>query len=418
MLDSAGTRKAPAPAAQPRQASEVRGRKAQGAGRRRRLGAVLGILGAVSAGLGAAYLLIARPLEVTVAVPRRDVPIEVYGLGSVEARVVSAVGFELPGTLRALHADQGDRVAAGAALAALDTRQQEARVAQAEAGVGQARAAMEEAEASLGRAEVTAAQAQRTSARRQELVRGRVVSEQAAEEAQTAVETAAAERIQAASRIRVAQANLDQAEATLARERTLLDQHTLGAPFAAVVVTRHRELGAPVRAADPIFDLVDPDTVWVRAFVDEALSGRLRVGQPAAIRLRSLPGAAFHGEVARIGIENDRIGEERRVEVTCRDCPADFHLGEQAEVVITTGRLAEALLVPHGAFEEADARTGVLWTVEDGRLQRRRIAFGHRTLDGLIEILPDALPAGAQVVTERRGGLRVGREAVAGPSAP
>ena len=41
------------------------------------------------------------------------------------------------------------------------------------------------------------------------------------------------------------------------------------------MVTRHRELGAPARAADPIFDLVDPETVWVRAYVDEALSGRL-----------------------------------------------------------------------------------------------------------------------------------------------
>jgi HlyD family secretion protein len=369
---------------------------------------------AVAAG-AAGYLLLLRPLQVAVATPALDVPVEVYGLGSVEARVVSAVGFEVSGTIRALHADQGDRVAAGAILAGLDSRQQEARVAQAEAGVEQARAALEEAEAALGKAEVVLAQARRTSARRQELARGRIISDQVAEEALTAVETAAAEHVQAASRIRVAQANLDQAEATLVRERTLLDQHSLTAPFAAAVVTRHRELGSPARAADPVFDLVDPETVWVRAYVDEALSGRLAVGQPARIRLRSLPGASFQGTVARIGIENDRIGEERRIEVTCRDCPADFHLGEQAEVIVTTARLGEALMVPHLAFEEADARGGTLWTVEEGRLQRRRIAFGHRALDGRIEVPPGALPPGALVVAERRPGLRVGREAVARP---
>lgn len=422
MLDAPDSRSAPGPAAaplvQPRPVPQGRAGGERGTARRRparRLTVALALAALAAAGLAAGYRLLLRPVEVTLAVPSRDVPVEVYGLGSVEARVVSAVGFELSGTIRALHADQGDRVAAGAPLAGLDTSQQEARVAQAGAGVTQARAALEEAEAALGKADVLLAQAQRTSARRQELARGRIVSDQAAEDALTAVETAAAERAQAVSRIHVAQANLAQAEATLARERTLLAQHSLAAPFAAIVVTRHRELGAPARAADPIFDLVDPETVWVRAYVDEALSGRLALGQPARIGLRSLPGRSFRGEVARIGIENDRVGEERRIEIACRDCPTDFHLGEQAEAVVTTARLPEALMVPHAAFEEADARGGVVWTVEDGRLQRRRIAFGHRTLDGRIEVPPGALPLGAQVVAERRPGLRVGREATSRP---
>lgn len=383
--------------------------------RRRRLGLALGLVAAAAAGLAIAWQLLLRPLEVTLAVAGRDVPIEVYGLGSVEARVLSAVGFEVAGTLGALHADEGGHVAAGTILAELDSRQQAARVAQAEAGLGQARAALQEAEAGLNRAEVQLGQAQRTAARRQELARRQVVSEQAAEEAQTALETAVAERVQAASRIRLAEANLRQAEATLLRERTLLDQHTLLAPFDAIVVARRRELGSPARAADPVFDLVDPATVWVRAYVDEARAGGLAVGQPATIRLRSLPGAVFQGSLARIGIENDRIGEERRIELTCKDCPAEFHLGEQAEVIVTTRRLAEALLVPHAAFEEADAAGGVLWTVEDGRLQRRRIIFGQRTLDGRIEVPPGALPPGAAAVAERRPGLRVGREAIPRP---
>lgn len=414
----AAARQAPLPHAKPPAADVQVGRPNRGGNRRlrRRAGLALAVLAAAAVGFAAAWLTLLRPVPVAVAGLRRDVAVEVYGLGTIEARIRSSIGFEAAGTVRALRADEGDRVAAGAVLAELDTRQQEARLAQAEAGVAQAEAALEEANAALNRAEVVLVQAQRSSIRRQELVRTRVVSEQAAEEAATAVETAIAERAQATSRIRVAQANVAQAEATLARERTLLDQHVLTAPFAALVVARRREAGDPVRAADPVFDLIDPDTVWVRVFVDEALSGRLQVGQPAVLRLRSLPGADFHGEVARIGVENDRVGEERRTEIICRDCPADFHLGEQAEAIVTTSRLPEALLVPHVAFAEADARSGVLWTVEEGRLRRRRITFGHRTLDGQIEVPAGALPPGAQVVVERRPGLREGREAVAKPA--
>lgn len=370
----------------------------------------------IAAGAVAGYGLLVRPLEVRTATVQQDVPVEVYGLGSVEARVLSKVGFEVPGTIQHLQADQGDRVGPNAALARLDARQQEARVQQAEAAITQAKAALAEAEAAVAKADVVLGQAQRTHDRKKELVRGRIVSDQAAEEAQAAVDIAEAERSQSVSRLGVARANLAQAEATLTRERTVLAQHTLQAPFPALIVKRHLEQGAPARAADPVFTLIDPDTVWIRIYVDEALSGRLEVGQPATVKLRSVPGRSFQGVIARIGIENDRIGEERMVEITCHDCPRDFHLGEQAEAVITTARLEKALLVPHAAFENPDAKSGFIWTIEDGRLQRRRVDFGHRTLDGRIEIPNGALPDGAAVVVERYPRLRAGRAAIAVPS--
>jgi HlyD family secretion protein len=68
----------------------------------------------------------------------------------------------------------------------------------------------------------------------------------------------------------------------------------------------------------------------------------LRLGQPGTIRLRSQPAAEFHGTIARIGLESDRVNEERRVWLTCADCPAEMFLGEQAEVRILTGTRATA----------------------------------------------------------------------------
>lgn len=54
---------------------------------------------------------------------------------------------------------------------------------------------------------------------------------------------------------------------------------------------------------------------------------------------------------------------------------------------------------------------GTVWTVEDGRLARRDVTFGHRMLDGRIEIL-DGIPDGARVLARLAGGLRIGRPAV------
>ena len=74
-------------------------------------------------------------------------------------------------------------------------------------------------------------------------------------------------------------------------------------------------------AGEALFTLVAPETVWILAYVDEARAGDIEVGQAAEVRLRSLPQQMFHGRVARIGIESDRVNEERRIYVVCDDLP-------------------------------------------------------------------------------------------------
>ena len=110
----------------------------------------------------------------------------------------------------------------------------------------------------------------------------------------------------------------------------------------------------------------------------------------------------------RIDIESDRVNEERRVYVRCDDCPAEFHLGEQAEVMITVGEIAQARLVPQIAVTGLAGRHGVVWTVENGRLAQRAVMFGQRTLDGQIEIV-DGLPPGAEVVVRPATTFKAGR---------
>jgi HlyD family secretion protein len=107
------------------------------------------------------------------------------------------------------------------------------------------------------------------------------------------------------------------------------------------------------------------------------------------------------------------VNEERRVNVIFDQVPQDYHLGEQAEVYITTTRLPHALLVPEVAIEDLKSDRGTVWTVEDGRLARRDVTLGHRMLDGRIEIL-DGIPDGARVLASLPSGLRVGRATVAG----
>ena len=52
-----------------------------------------------------------------VAVVERDVEVRVFGIGTVEAQVLSKVGFQVGGKVASVNADQGDFVKAGTLLA-------------------------------------------------------------------------------------------------------------------------------------------------------------------------------------------------------------------------------------------------------------------------------------------------------------
>jgi HlyD family secretion protein len=114
--------------------------------------------------------------------------------------------------------------------------------------------------------------------------------------------------------------------------------------------------------------------------------------------------------VVRIEIESDRINEERKIYVRCGGCPLAFHLGEQAEVLITVATLPQARLVRAGALQSVKGREAVAWTVEEGRLQQRTLSLGQRTIDGRVEIM-GGVPDGAEIVDGPVTGLRVGQTA-------
>jgi HlyD family secretion protein len=354
-----------------------------------------------------------RPLTVSAVAVETNVREQVYGLGVVGARVQSNVTFKVAGVLIALMADQGDRVRAGQVLATLDASDIEAQVGVAKAAVALARANIEKTKADIASAKTNLVNANAIAARRAVLIKQDSVSAEEAETRQADARVAAANLTSAQSLETVAEASLQSAEAQQAFEEATLEFYTLRAPYDAWVVSRNLELGSIVNsfnANQSVFTLVEARAVWAVGYVDERLAGRLSVGQPAEIVLRSHPDLRIPGHVERIEIQSDPVNEERLVDVAFDRIPDDVHLAEQAYVYITAGVLRRAILAPPSAVTDLRDGHGAVWTVESGRLERRRVRFGPELLDGRLPIV-DGLPAGATVVATPAAGFRVGRAA-------
>lgn len=349
-----------------------------------------------------------RPITVQVASIEEDVPMRVFGLGTVEARVLSKVGFEVGATLVELNADHGDRVTKGDVLARLNAGEQEAKVAKARAALLIADVGITRAEANLEKARAVLAQKQEANRRKQALAGRDFVSQQAAEEAFRDEAVAKADVSVALSEVETTKAQQADARAQFQFEETMLRHRTLVAPYDALVIERHKEPGTVGKAGDPIFTLIAAESYWGLAYVDEARAGFIREGQRVDARLRSRPQDAFTGRVVRIGLESDRVTEERRVFIKGDNPPPRVYLGEQAEFWITVAHLDRALLIPEAAVQGYNGREGRVWTVESGRLQRRLVNFRHRTEDSRLEIVA-GLPEDARVVSRVETEFREGR---------
>ncbi len=358
------------------------------------------------------YLTRKRPLLVEVATIEQQVPIKVFGLGTVEARIASKVGFTVSNAITELNVDAGDRVRQGDILARLDNAEQKARLVRAEAGVLSAEAAVKGAKSSINNARAIVAKRASTNKRQHALYLKGTIAEETAEQYKLELDIAKTDLEIARSNLLAAEAALDNARAQLELEKVTFEQYTLKAPYDAIVVARHKELGSVVKAGEALFTLVDPDTVWVLGHISESRSGLVSLGQSVEIRLRSRPHDLFRGTVQRIDIESDRVTEERQVYASCEKCLENFNLGEQAEIYVQTAILDKALLVPENAVDDFDERQmrGTVWVLLDGELKRQKVIFGHRTLDARLSII-EGLPEKARVLTRLPKLLKEGRQA-------
>jgi len=88
------------------------------------------------------------------------------------------------------------------------------------------------------------------------------------------------------------------AAATLARAR--LDDTRLTSPITGLVLRKNMEVGETASPSTPILTLMDPNDIWLRAYVPETDIGRLKVGQPAMIIVDAFPDRRFDGAISEI----------------------------------------------------------------------------------------------------------------------
>jgi multidrug efflux pump subunit AcrA (membrane-fusion protein) len=321
-------------------------------------------------------LLLYRAAVEVVMVKKAEIQGIVHGPGTVQSRVPVTVSTKITGILERLYADQGDLVTQGQLLAELDVQEIQARVASSRAALTRFERDLDRAQATVAKTQANLTLAQSDHRRYLDIFKNGVISEatmdttsaalQVAEseyaEAQAGLTALEAAKAQAASEVRVAEANLGYTR--------------IAAPMDGLITVRKAEVGNTVTPGTPIFQMVDLTTIWVAAWIDETQIAHLREGQRASITLRS--GRVFEGEVVRLNKQADTVTRELEVDVQFKTLPNPLVIGEEAEVNIATQKQT-ALVAPLSAVFLWKGETGVL-TVNNSRAAFYPVSLGVQDL--------------------------------------
>ena len=335
-----------------------------------------------------------------------DLSPQVFGIGTVEARRAYAIGPTGASRVLRVLVDHGDRVKAGQLLAELDPIDLDERLASATSAIQRAASVVQGAEAQLRETTSRSAVAVTSATRYDGLRQQGFFSQEAADLKRHEANAAAAARQSAEAALDAARRDvvrLESDRAGLGKQRAL---SRLTSPIDGLVTSREAEPGSTVVAGQAVLRLINPDSLWVKARIDQGRAGGVAISQPAQMVLRSQPQAQFAGKVARIQLSSDSVTEERLVELTFDQPPPGLSVGELVEVTIQLPVTRAALALPTAAIHRLGQETGV-WRIEGGKTAFTTVKTGIQTLDGRTQVL-DGLKQGDVVIHHTPQALREG----------
>ena len=358
--------------------------------------AVLAILAAIGGGIAWMQSREAAQAQYRLAaLTTGDVTQTVSANGTLNPVVLVNVGTQVSGTVKKLLVDFNDRVKAGQVLLELDPALLDAQVRQDEAALANARTTLDLARAN--------------EARSQTLIAQEYISRQ---DFDTAVQAR-----------KSAEAQVAQATAMLAKDRTNLSYTVIRSPVSGVVVNRAVDIGQTVAASfqtPTLFQIAqDLRKMQIDSSFAEADIGRIKVGQPVQFTVDAFPDRSFMASVKQV-----RLNPTTQQNVVTYDVviavenPDEILMpGMTAYVNVIVARRSNVLLAPNAALrfrpagaatasggqrpasqEKTPASTGTVYVLDQGRPRAVRVGVGIS--DGRnTEIASSELKAGDQVIT-------------------
>lgn len=290
----------------------------------------------------------------------------VQGIGNVSALHIYAITAQTGGKILKILTDEGQWVKKGELLMVLDGVDLPQQLAMAKANLRKAVYEEKALRGELKSQKASKEMLQLTYNRYHKLNQQGFITKAEYDKARTDLQGLEAAIIATTARIDSGQAAVVAATKNIAVIQDKIARLKVFSPVAGYVVARKAEVAQYVQPATPVLQIVDPNSLWVDARIDERISAQVKPGQQATIILRSQPDKQYLGEVKRIDAMTDSVTLERKIDVAFKTLPQPFFINEQAKVIITVHQYEQVNKVPLACVVQRQGKLGI-WAARQGR---------------------------------------------------
>jgi len=338
-------------------------------------------------------------------------------VGTVRSKITSVLSSKILGHIVALHVREGDRVKAGQLLLEIDDRDGNAQLRKARAGLREAQDMVEEVDRNIQAAEAAsqAVEADQslslsTYNRYKSLLEKKSVSQQEFDQAEARYRARSAEleRTKAQIKSLLARreqvlAKIEQARAEVAAAQISVGYARIQSPLKGLVSVKQAEVGVLATPGAPLLTIEDDSHYRLEAVVEEAMIGKIRVGDSVGVVIDAFGPEEGSGKVAEISPGSDPASRSGIIKIDLipkgkKDGPRPFlRSGLFGKARFSSGQRT-LIAIPAKAVVQRGQLQGV-YIVDSANIARVRLIQVGKSYGDRVEVLA-GLRDGEKILVE------------------
>lgn len=340
--------------------------------------------------------------------------------GTIKADRAAKISSRINGRVIRVGFNEGNMVKAGEELIVLEPEEASANIKMVEANLSLAKVRYEQAKAAFEvekklvnlRIQETEANRKEASAalrRAQDMMRQGIISDQQMDTtlrnydvAHAVYESALASKegvVLKEKEMLAAKTEVEHLEESLRIAVIQKGYLRITAPFNGIISFKQVEVGEMVLPGVALAEIVDNNSLYVHAPVDEADIHKIHEGQEVKIIVDAFPDAEFIGKIYEISpiVSEDKLeGRTVTIKVSIDQHKEKIRPGMSCDVEILIDKIPDALLIPTNLLMGRGEKRYV-FVVENGSVKKRYLRLGLSNWD--FTVIEDGLREGEEIIS-------------------
>ncbi len=357
-----------------------------------------------------------EPVEVA-TVQTTKIPIFYEAVGTIKAKASTLLSSKVPGHIKNINVNEGDKVAAGDVIVLIDDRGINAKLDQARAAYESSKKALDEignsinqARARKEQAEANLSLAQATYTRYENLYREKATSDQEFDTVKAKLQVSRAQVNEAAEGISSLMSKKDQVASSIEQAKSAVEEAnvmksytTVTAPFDGIIIKKHVEVGSLAVPGVPLMTLENPQGFQLEVDVREKeFANKVKTGRKVAVKIDALSDKVIYGRVAEIVPAADPMTRTFKVKIALPELPS-IKSGMYGKAMCFRGE-RDGILIPRNAYIKRGQLEQV-FTVDSDNIAVLRLIKTGKIFEDEIEVLAGLLE-GDRIIINPKTGLK------------